>query len=264
MKNLVLGGSGMIGSHLCEHLISIGETVINLDLKEGNDLRILNLSIFENIDYVWFLAWDVGGAKYIMNPDNYFSLLHNNMKICNNVFEYLKQTKIPFTFASTQLVNTDNVYGLSKIVGEEYTRLLGGQTVRFWNVYGWEEPGEKSHVITDLVLQGLAKGKIHLMTTGEEERQFIHISDCVKNLVALRNNKERVIHFTNGKWYSIKEVATIIANKLNCELSLGNVKGYNNKLEADDTVKLLKFDKILEEGLQQVIETAKLYLKNAQ
>jgi hypothetical protein len=59
-------------------------------------------------------------------------------------------------------------------------------------------------------------------------------------------------------------VATIIANKLNCELSLGNVKGYNNKLEADDTVKLLKFDKILEEGLQQVIETAKLYLKNAQ
>jgi nucleoside-diphosphate-sugar epimerase len=263
MRNLVLGGSGMIGSHLCEYLTTVGETVINLDLKEGNDLRTYDLSAHNNIDYVWFLAWDVGGAKYIMNPDNYFSLLHNNIKICNNVFEYLKETNIPFTFASTQLVNTDNVYGLSKIVGEEYTRLLGGQTVRFWNVYGWEEPGEKSHVITDLVLQGLTTGKIHLMTTGEEERQFIHISDCVKNLVALRSEKERVIHFTNGTWYSIKEVAAIIANKLNCKLSLGDIKGYNNKLDANDTVKLLKFNTTLEEGLQQVIETAKMYLKDA-
>jgi nucleoside-diphosphate-sugar epimerase len=250
----------MIGSHLCEHFTTIGETVINLDLKEGNDLRVLDLSVFENIDYVWFLAWDVGGAKYIMNPDNYFSLLHNNMKICNNVFDYLKRTNIPFTFASTQLVNTDNVYGLSKIVGEEYTRLLGGQTVRFWNVYGWEEPGEKSHVITDLVLQGLTTGKIHLMTTGEEERQFIHISDCVKNLVALRNNKESVIHFTNGVWYSIKDIAIIIANNLNCPLTIGDIKGYNNKLEANNTFKMLNFETDLDSGINEVIKNAKTHL----
>jgi nucleoside-diphosphate-sugar epimerase len=261
MRNLVLGGSGMIGSHLCEHLLQKGETVVNLDLKVDFDLRQMSLDNFRGVDYVWFFAWDVGGAKYIMNHDNSFKLLNNNLKICANVFSFLKETQIPFMFASTQLVNTDNIYGLTKIVGEEYAKLMNGKIVRFWNVYGWEEPGEKSHVITDLVLQGLTKGEIQLMTNGEEERQFIHINDCVKNLFDVRSLNEKVIHFTNNKWIPVKEAAQIIAHKLNCKLILGDCKGYENKLDADETHKLLQFNTTLEKGIDNVIVKAREYLK---
>ena len=55
-KNLVLGGSGMIGSHLCKYLLSKGEEVISLDLLSGFDLRKDALSQYKDVDFVWFFA----------------------------------------------------------------------------------------------------------------------------------------------------------------------------------------------------------------
>jgi len=260
-KNLVLGGSGTIGKALVSELTGRGEEVINLDIKNGFDLRGHSLDEYREVDYVWFLAWDVGGAKYLMNPDNAFTLLHNNLSICNHVFSFLKETRIPFMFASTQLVNTDNVYGLTKIVGEEYTRHLNGKIIRFWNVYGWEEPGEKAHVITDLVLQALTKNEISLMTNGEEERQFIHIYDCVRNMVQARDFALNKIDFTNNKWIKIKDIAAIIAQKFNCPIVYGEKKGYENKIDADETHQMLNFNINIADGIDMVINDAKKYLR---
>ena len=90
-------------------------------------------------------------------------------------------------FATSQLAAPDTPYGVTKSLGEEWTRLLKGQIVRFWNVYGWEEPGERSHVIPDLIIQALTKKKTELLTDGQEECQFIYIEDYVKNMVDIRN-----------------------------------------------------------------------------
>ncbi|MDP4267864.1 MAG: NAD-dependent epimerase/dehydratase family protein, partial [Bacteroidota bacterium] len=143
-RNLVLGGSGTIGTELCKSLIKQGEEVINLDLKNGFDLRFMDLMPYKNVDYLWFLAWEVGGAKYIYNNNNLYDIINNNSLICHNIFSFLKKTKIPFLFTSSQLASSDNTYGITKLLGEEWTKILGGKTVRFWNVYGWEEPSEKS------------------------------------------------------------------------------------------------------------------------
>ena len=70
-----------------------------------------------------------------------------------NTFGELRRTKTPFVFASSQMYNMDNVYGTLKFLGEHYTRILGGLSVRFWNVYGPEEINEKSHVIPDFIDQ---------------------------------------------------------------------------------------------------------------
>ena len=172
MRNLVLGGSGMIGSHLCQYLLSKGEEVVSLDLTTEFDLRKDDLTPYRNVDFVWFLAWEVGGSKFLTDQNNFISIIKNNTQICANVFQFLEDTKIPFLFASTQLAAPDNVYGVTKLLGENWTKALGGKIVRFWNVYGWEDPGERSHVITDMVLNALSKKHIQLLTTGEEERQF--------------------------------------------------------------------------------------------
>ncbi|MCH8329769.1 MAG: NAD(P)-dependent oxidoreductase [Bacteroidetes bacterium] len=261
-KNLVLGGSGMIGGHLCTHLESLGENVINLDLKEGFDLRIDDLSSYQDVDYVWFLAWDVGGSKYLQNKDNALELLNNNTLLCYRTFAFLQDSKLPFLFTSSQLAAPDNVYGITKLMGEQWTELLKGVTVKLWNVYGWEGPGERSHVIPDMILSSLEKGSIELYTSGDESRQFIHVNDCVKNLVEVRDNMQGIkeLHLSNGQWISIAQLAQKIGAKLSVPVNMGNSKGYNNLIDPNDTYKEFSFDIELDEGLELVIKDAKRWI----
>ncbi|RLD57313.1 MAG: hypothetical protein DRJ01_14025 [Bacteroidetes bacterium] len=260
-KNLVLGGSGTIGSALCKELKDQGEEVINLDLKIGFDLRTLNLFNYKNVDYVWFLAWDVGGAKYLYNADNQLKIIQNNTRICENVFSFLKSTQIPFMFVSSQLASYDNAYGVTKKLGEEWSRILNGNIVRFWNVYGWETPGEKSHIIPDLVVRSLQKQPIKLLTNGEEERQFIFMEDTVKNLIRMREMGLKEVDMTNNRWIKIKDLAKIITTKIGTTLELGKEKGYSVRIEANETAKKFHFETTLEQGVDKIIKEAKKYLK---
>jgi nucleoside-diphosphate-sugar epimerase len=261
-RNLVLGGSGLVGKGLCAHLESIGEEVINIDIKNGSqfDLRVMDLMPYAGVDFVWFLAWDVGGAKYLTQSKNLLNILKNNTLLCERVFGFLEETALPFMFATTQLADPNNTYGITKLLGEEWTRLLGGKTARFWNVYGWEEPGERSHVIPDLVIQAITQKRISLMTTGEEERQFIYMEDCATNLVLIRDSMETEVDLTNGEWVKIKDLAAIVAQKLDAELVLGDVKGYNKKLDPTKTPAFLNNKINLDEGLGKIIEQAKEYV----
>jgi len=259
-KNLVLGGSGTIGSALCKELKAQGEEVVNLDIKVGFDLRTLNLFNYKNFDYVWFLAWEVGGAKFLYNEDNQLKIIKNNTKICENVFGFLKSTQIPFMFASSQLASYDNAYGVTKKLGEQWTHILNGSIVRFWNVYGWETPGEKSHIIPDLIVRALQKQPIKLLTNGEEERQFIYMEDTVKNLIKMRKMKLKEVDMTNNQWIKIKDLAEIITNRLGVALELGEEKGYSVKIEAGETSKKFKFNTSIEEGIEKIIKKAKNYL----
>lgn len=258
-KNLVLGGSGTIGTALCKHLKDIKEEVINLDLQNGFDLRTNDLDSYHDVDYVWFLAWDVGGAKYLMREEHQLGIIYNNTLICQKVFSFLEKTKLPFMFASSQLASPDNTYGVTKILGERWTNLLHGQVVRFWNVYGWEEPGERSHVIPDLILQALTKKRIQLLTDGQEERQFIYIDDCVENMVAIRNAGLNRVDITNGEWLTIEKIAREIAGELNVPVFPGNTKGYSNKITPYFISNKLVFKTSIREGISRIITDAQKY-----
>lgn len=262
-KNLVLGGSGLVGKGLCRYLESIGEEVINIDILNGEeqDLRVMDLTPYSNVDFVWFLAWDVGGAKYLTEQKNLLNILRNNTILCEKVFKFLEDTGLPFLFATTQLADPNNTYGITKILGEEWTKLLGGKTARFWNVYGWEIPSERSHVIPDLVVQAIEKKQINLMTSGEEERQFIHIDDCAYNLVRIRESEQVDVDLTNGEWIKIKDLAAVIADKLGAQLTLGEKMGYNNRLDPTNKLSTFKFDYTVDSGIEAIIEEAKQYLK---
>lgn len=259
-RNLVLGGSGTIGTALCKYLRKMGEEVVNLDIKDGFDLRIDPLSPYKNVDYVWFMAWEVGGAKYLSNERYLVDIIKKNTIICEKVFQFLEDTKLPFMFASSQLAAPDTPYGVTKLLGEEWTRLLNGQICRFWNVYGWEEPGEKSHVIPDLILQALTKKSIALMTDGQEQRQFIYMDDCVENMFAIRNAGATRVDITNHDWVTIEHVASQIAAIHQVPLKLGNKKGYSNKIEATSAYPLV-FKTSLKTGIEIISEQATKFLE---
>ena len=220
---LVLGSSGQIGYHFCNYLEKKKYNVLKFDILDGKkyDLRINNniklIKLLKKSSYIFFLAFDVGGSRYLKKYQNSSKFILNNLKIMNNTFELLSKYKKPFLFASSQMSNmTYSNYGLLKLIGEKISSSLNGNNVKFWNVYGIEKDLSKSHVITDFILMSLKNKKIKMMTNGAESREFLHADDCSIGLEVIMNNhtkfklQNKELHLTTGKETKIIEIAKII------------------------------------------------------
>ena len=224
MKYLVLGSAGQIGSALVGKIKENGsDEVIEFDIENdpSQDLRINNNPLLEKsvaeADFVFFLAFDVGGSRYLKIYQDTYDFVSNNIKIIDQTFVMIKKYNKPFIFASSQRANMSySNYGLLKSVGEKMTAILGGLVVKFWNVYGLEHDKNKFHVITDLIIKAATTGTIDLMTDGTEERQFLYADDCSECLIALSKKyagvpRDKQLHITNFTWHSVLDVARMIA-----------------------------------------------------
>jgi len=227
MKILNLGSSGQIGAYLSDYLREKGHEVFDFDITNGpeQDLTLIpNLSLEHYVkesDFVFFLAFDVGGSRYLKKYQHTFDFINNNTRLMANVFGLLEKHHKRFIFASSQMANMSySPYGILKTVGELYTKSLNGLTVKFWNVYGIEKDHEKSHVITDFIRRGFEEGQFEMMTDGTEERQFLYAEDCCRGLETIMEcytdfKSEDELHLTSFHWNTIKDVAHIISGQFN-------------------------------------------------
>ena len=227
MKILVLGSKGQIGSYLTEYLRNKGHEVVEFDVVNGEDqdlTKIPNPKLQHDIrisDFVFFLAFDVGGSRYLKKYQHTYDFINNNTRLMANVFQWLKEYRKPFIFASSQMSNMSySPYGVLKRVGELYTQTLNGLTVKFWNVYGVENDREKSHVITDFIRKGFEEGPFEMMTDGTEERQFLYAEDCCEALETIMEcysdfKPTDPLHVTSFRNDSIKDVAAMIQGQFN-------------------------------------------------
>ncbi len=223
MKYLVLGSAGQIGRVLVSCLERRGHQVWGLDIVNApaEDLRTVDNEILiervRRVDFVMFLAFDVGGARYLRTYQHSGAFLSNNMKIMDNTFAVLQRFQTPFLFSSSQMANmTYSPYGALKAVGDCYTRALHGRIARFWNVYGVEHDLRKAHVITDFLLQAKERGVIEMLTDGREQRQFLHVDDCCECLALLSERhdlipRDQELHITTFQWHTIRDVAECVA-----------------------------------------------------
>jgi len=234
---LVLGSSGQIGYHLCQYLKKEKYKIFKFDIMDGKkyDLRINKNQLLESYikksHYVFFLAFDVGGSRYLARYQDSSKFILNNLSLIANTFELLSKFKKPFLFASSQMSNMSySNYGLLKLIGEKVSTTLNGNSVKFWNVYGVEKDLKKSHVITDFVLMALKNKKIKMLTKGTESREFLHAEDCSRGLgVIMKNHKKfkcqkKELHLTTGKRIKILDIARLvkkIANKKNLKIIRG-------------------------------------------
>lgn len=229
ITNLVIGSEGFVGKPLCKYLENLGERVVRFDIKNGTheDGRVAMFK-FDDIDRVYFLAWDVGGAKYLYRQESQFRQLDWNLKLLLNIMPQLKERQVPFLFVSSQLAEEyDSVYGVTKRLGEVWTHLLGGGRVRLWNVYGpIENESERSHVVSDFVWQAVKNGEIRMLTTGEEKRQFIHINDVCKAFhIALSQGLTGIYDVTSFEWVEVRDIAHIIASHTGAKVIPGSNVG---------------------------------------
>ena len=226
-KVLILGSGGQIGAYLTEYLKVKDYDVREFDITNGKhqDLtQIPNVELHRNImvaDFIFFLAFDVGGSRYLKKYQHTFDFVHNNASIMVNVFGLIEKYKKPFVFASSQMSNmSHSPYGVLKRVGELYTQNLKGLTVKFWNVYGIEKDMEKAHVITDFIRRGFEEGEFEMLTDGTEQRQFLYAEDCCEALKTVMDcyddfKSTDPLHITSFNATSINEIAAIIQGQFN-------------------------------------------------
>jgi nucleoside-diphosphate-sugar epimerase len=227
MKIVILGSGGQIGAYLTEYLRGKGHEINEFDVLNGEDqdLTVIpNRKLEHDIrlaDFVFFLAFDVGGSRYLKKYQHTFDFINNNTRIMANVFGMLQKYNKRFIFASSQMSNmSHSPYGVMKRVGELYTTALNGLIVKFWNVYGIEKDQDKAHVITDFIRKGFEVGEFEMMTDGTEERQFLYAEDCCEGLETVMENytdfkTEDPLHITSFHSTSIKDVAAIIQGCFN-------------------------------------------------
>ena len=224
MKNiLVLGSAGQIGSHLVNFLKKKNYNVSEFDIETNKkeDLRLPNNSLLKKkiaeADYVFFLAFDVGGSRYLQKYQESYQFIKNNLDLMSKTFELLKKYNKKFLFASSQMSNMNySNYGILKLIGEKISKTTNGLVVKFWNVYGLEKDISKSHVITDFILMAIKNKKIKMLTNGKESRDFLYADDCCEGLeIAMKKHTQFIkqgisIDIASGKEIKIINIAKII------------------------------------------------------
>ena len=229
-KILVTGGAGFIGYHLCKKLSSLASNltiydnlssgkmenvkdVPNVKFVKGDILDLKKLCSLEKADLIYHLAAQVVVPYSMENPLIDFE---TNAKGTVQVLEKARKDDAKLVFASSAAVYGNptvfptpeeygfhpfSCYGLSKVVGEEYCSMYQSQyglditVLRFANVYGL-----RCHGVIHDFLDKLAKnpGKLEIIGTGLQSRDFVHVSDVVDALVTVGSDES-----TNGKTYNI-------------------------------------------------------------
>ena len=219
MRVLVLGSEGQVGAYLTEYLNNKGYEVLEFDVVNGRhqDMTVIpNAELHRKMmlaDFVFFLAFDVGGSHYLKKYQHTFQFIDNNTRLMAQTFGLIEKYKKPFIFASSQMSNMSySPYGVLKRVGELYTKSLQGLIVKFWNVYGIEKDMEKAHVITDFIKKGFETSTIDMMTDGTEQREFLYAEDCCEALETLmlqysEFTSDNELHITTGVYTSILEIS---------------------------------------------------------
>ncbi|GAB3478252.1 NAD-dependent epimerase/dehydratase family protein [Nocardiopsis coralliicola] len=148
MKAVVTGGAGFIGSHLCDHLIAHGHSVVALDdLSTGRESNLAQLSghpsfelvkgsvldktlvddVIAESDAVFHLAAAVGVHTIVDKP---LHSLHTNLHGTENVVAAAARRRARFMVASTS-----EVYGKNDADGlsEDADRILGSPLKSRWS-----------------------------------------------------------------------------------------------------------------------------------
>ena len=85
MKITILGSSGQIGSYLTDYLRKKDYEVLEFDITNGDHQDMTHIpntylrNAIMNSDFVFFLAFDVGGSRYLKKYQHTFNFIKHNV-----------------------------------------------------------------------------------------------------------------------------------------------------------------------------------------
>lgn len=208
MKVLVTGGAGFIGSHLCEALLSQGDTVISLDdLSTGSskNLETAKLNpkftsvtgsildeplvdrLVESVDGVFHFAAAVGVQKILKDPIG--SLLTNIQGTENVLNSAARRSK------QVMLASSSEIYGKNPKMPltEESDRVLGSPLVARWT-YSEAKAIDEAFARTLHEKEGLKVKTIRFFNTVGPRQSPAYGMVIPRFFAAAMKNESLVIH----------------------------------------------------------------------
>jgi len=224
MRNLVTGGAGFLGSHLCDRLLRDGHEVVCLDnfftgrrknihaLLKNPDFELVRHDIVEpillEVDRIYHLACPASPVHYQYNP---VKTIKTNVLGTHNMLGLAKRTKARFLLASTSEVYGDpkvhpqtegywgnvnpigirSCYDEGKRVAETFTMDYHRQNrvdvkiVRIFNTYGPRMLPDDGRVVSNFIVQALKGEDITVYGDGSQTRSFCYVDDLIDGMVRM-------------------------------------------------------------------------------
>lgn len=234
---LVAGAGGFIGGHLVKKLKGEGHWVRGVDLKEHEfsesvadefilgDLRDPEFCaeiVDDQVDEIYQLAADMGGAGFIFTGDNDADIMHNSALINLNMVKEAADKRVKKVFYSSSAciypeynqldpdnpkcaedtaypAQPDSEYGWEKLFSERLymsaARNYGVEVhiARFHNIFGpegtWTGGREKAPAaMCRKVAETEEGGEIEMWGDGKQTRSFLYIDECLEGVERLMNS----------------------------------------------------------------------------
>ena len=274
-KALVCGGGGFIGGHLINQLKSEGYWVRGVDIKENEydnnnadefiigDLRdpvIADEVVTADLDEIYQLAADMGGAGFVFTGTNDAAIMHNSI-LCNlNVLESAKNKGVRKIFYSSSAcmypeynqmdpnnpkcseesaypAAPDSEYGWEKLFSERlflaYQKNHGMEVriARFHNIFGpqgtWDGGREKAPAaVCRKVAMAEDGGSIEIWGDGQQTRSFLIVDECVEGIRRLMNSDfSGPVNLGSEEMISLNDFAKMVIDISGKNLTINNIPG---------------------------------------
>ena len=191
--------------------------------------------IFKNVDYVFHFAGIGDIVPSIEKPDNY---IMTNVQGTIKVLEAARKAKVKkFVYAASAScygitknitdenfrISTEHPYALSKYLGEiavlHWNKVYGlpVNSIRIFNAYGprVRTTGAYGAVIGVFFKQKIKKKPLTIVGTGNQSRDFVHVTDVVKAffLAAKTKLSGKIYNVGSGNPQTINHLANLIGGK---------------------------------------------------
>ena len=290
-KALVCGAGGFIGGHLVQYLKDLGYWVRGVDLKQNEfqptnevadefyvaDLRDPNTVahvVTEDLDEIYQLAADMGGAAFVFTGDNDADIMHNSALINLNIAHEAVKKKVGKVFYSSSAcmypehnqldpenpncledsaypANPDSEYGWEKLFSERvylaFMRNHGLQVriARFHNIFGekgtWTGGREKAPAaMCRKVAETPEGGSIDVWGPGNQTRSFLHVGECVEAVYRLMHSDfTGPVNIGSEEMISINGLAQMAIDISGKDISIYNIDGEEFEVIAPSAGKLI-------------------------
>jgi UDP-glucuronate decarboxylase len=230
MADLVAGGAGFVGSHLCERLIHEGRTVICVDnfltgrrvnvehLLSAPRFALLERDLIDGApdveaERIYHLASPASPPGYTRFP---LETMRVNSEGTRHLLELAASTGSRFLYASTSEVYGDplehpqretyrgnvsstgprSMYDEAKRFGEAITMAyrsshsLDVRIARIFNTYGPRSDPDDGRVVPNFIVQALTGQPITVYGDGKQTRSLCFVFDLVDGLMRLMESED--------------------------------------------------------------------------